>query len=126
MADIDLRAIVAGPLRDALGTGWTVIGHPDIPERVNGRTVCVWTSNLNPLASAPSSYEATLNVAVLSAHQDARKADNDLDPALIEVLSVIWTIPDVVFDTAERAVHRDTIPAWDITVRTAFTATPED
>ena len=126
MADgINLRAIVAEPLAAALGDGWTVIGHPDLPVRPSGHVVGVYTTDLKPLPSAPSSYEATLVVVVLTDSQDPRKADDDLDPALLEVLQVIWTIPDVVFESAQRVTRGDS-HCWDITVRTAFTATPED
>ena len=123
---LNLRALVVDALKNGLPTGWKVIGHPDVPDRASGRTACVWTTSIKPQPAAPSTYEVTLTVAVLTPHQDARKADDDLDPALFEVLEVLWGVDQLVFDGAERSTYGSTTPAWDITVRTAFTATPED
>lgn len=124
----NLRALVVGPLEAALGDDWTIIGHPDPPARPDESTVAVWTTDIAWLPEAPAStYSATLMVVVFTAHQDARKADDDLDPRLIEVLDILWRAPDVILVSAER-VTRGNAPCWDVTVRTAFTPdlTPED
>jgi hypothetical protein len=130
MAGFDLRAQVVDPLKAALpATKYKVDGYPGgVPARPGKRTVCVWTTDLKPLAAAPSQYEVDLTVLVLTPHQDPTKADDDLDAALSDVLTVLWTdAPGVRFVSATRtSFNDDTVQAWNVSVATNIRTTTEE
>lgn len=129
MAGFDLRSQVVAPLKAGLPeANYKVEGYPSsVPVRPTKRTVCVWTTDIRPLQQAPSQYEVDCTVLVVTPHQDPAKADDDLDAALSDVLTILWTdAPGVRFVSATRtSFNDDTVQAWNVSVITNITTTEE-
>lgn len=122
-----LTESVRTALADGLVGDWLIIGHADIPDRIERRTVALWSSRITPLEALASAYSLEQTIEVITPHQDIRQADDDLDAAVLDVLAVVWATPALMFVTAERTTNEaKTYHAWTITVRAVFTATPEE
>lgn len=124
---MSLASVVLDPLTAGLdATKFKVTGHPGVVARPSKRTVAAWVDEFAPLPQAPSQYQVTLTVLILSAHQDPAKADEDLDEALTTVLDVLWRVPAVLFQSANRATYADgTVQGWSLTFNAVITATEE-
>lgn len=127
---MSLSSVVLDALKDPETgldlTKFKVTGYPGQIVRPSKRTVSAWVTEFTPLPQAPSQYQVTLTVLVLSAHQDPAKADDDLDDALTTVLDVLWRTPAVLFQSATRTSFADdTVQAWSLTFNAVITATEE-
>jgi len=109
------------PLTEALTTGlagrYDVVGYPTA--RYTRPTVAVWTTGITRLPAAPvGAYELTHTVLIITGQDTASGADAALEPALLDVLEVLWRAPQFLVDSATRTVSDDeTTHSWTLTVR---------
>lgn len=127
MAD-NLRALIVDALTAALPADeWVIVGYADMPTRIEKRTVAVWASQIEPTQRLkPGQYALEVRLEVTTPHQDVRKADDDLDGAVLAVLDVLFAQPAVIFNRAERITNDEkTAHAWAVYVQQILTATTE-
>lgn len=130
----NLRAPIVAALTESLPADeWVIIGFPDTPTRIAKRTVAVWAATIEPAPRLKAGHFAVeMTLEVTTASQDVRKADDDLDGAVLAVLDVLLAMPSIVFVRAERTTNDDkTQHSWTVTVQQVLTAiptapTPED
>lgn len=122
---------LATPLRQALTAAlpasWKVGDYVPVGTRVDRTTVSVWTTSLDHLEAAPANYVVGFTVAILTQHQDPKRADDALDDALQKVLAALWRMTSVLVTGAERQATNDqTVHAWVLTVQGGISITDQE
>lgn len=125
---MNLRQDIVDALTAGLPAGeWKIIGYPSTPTRVEKRTAAVWTSQITPQTGLGSAYDLEQKIEVTTPYESVENADDDLDGALLELLSVLWAMRSITFTSAERTVSQEgTQHSWTVTVHNILTAVPED
>lgn len=87
---------------------YRVIGYSKALDRVDDRTLLVWTDRLDPEDSlGRDGVRITLVVVVLTPYQDIANAETDLDEALADVLAVLHPLSWVAWTDAQRDTFGD-------------------
>ena len=114
---MSVRTTLAAHFRDSLPPIWQVIGYPSDVDGVSRPTLMLWQSEVRKLPAAPSQYEVTVELRVVTPVESPHKADDALDLLLEQVLDVLEQHPAVLWDSAERIALFDRFPAYKITVK---------
>lgn len=102
------RRVLADALADAL-PDYRVTGHPASLDRVDTRTVMVWTNTLTPAGIGADRLTIALTVWVLTPHTSPSATDDDLDAALADVIGALHPLDAFAWTQAERDMYGD---AW--------------
>lgn len=125
-------ALVAG-LPDNPERRYRIIGAPDVPSQIDPGTYAIrcWQTRIDP-GPAFGSVLQPLVLWVLSGRKEPGGADDDLDVAMPEVLSVLHPLEWVRWTAGERGVmDNDNGTAWhgwrfDLTAGGYITTAEED
>lgn len=124
MTDQSVRAYLIEQLD--LPDTWQVIPEQRFPETLSTTTVVLQHTRVEPLAEAPRGHiRNEVVLSVLTARQDIAAAEDELDDAVLEVLSSLDGHSTISWTGAEKVMHRDTYPAWNITL-TVITGRPAE
>lgn len=97
------RKQLVADLKAALPREYAVIGYPS--DRVTRRTVAVWQETVTKTEQfGPPRLQVALAVWILTGQEDPAKADDELDAALLDVLTAMQPLTWVDWQTAERLV----------------------
>lgn len=118
------RRVLADRLTTELGAEYRVVGWAKGMDRLDRRTVMVWTDTLAPTGIGSDRLDLTLAVWVLTPHTTAELADDDLDEALAEVLAALLTLDVFAWTSATRDVWDDAWHGYRIEVRAAGDVAP--
>ncbi|MCC2032195.1 hypothetical protein [Microbacterium allomyrinae] len=120
--DQTVRAYLVEQLN--LPDDWLVIPEQRFPETLSVTTVVLQHTRIEHLAAAPiGNLEHQVVLSVLDPHTDIAAAENALDDAVTEVIGRIDAHSRIGWTTADKVMHRDTYPAWNITL-TVITGRP--
>jgi len=121
---VSLQGGLVTLLTEGLPT-FKVIGYSGDLDGITGPTVMAWATDLKHLPAAPiGHYQVDLTVLIYTAHQDPRRAEDDLSASLDAVLGVLWNAPQYLLTGAQRTVSQDnTIHSWTLTVSGGITIT---
>jgi hypothetical protein len=82
-----------------------------------GRTVALWVTSVKSSNRFRLAYDVEFDVWVFVGMDDPRRADDDLDEALQDVLGALASIPGVQWSEATRAtLANNQAPGWLIKV----------
>lgn len=108
----------------ALPPAWTLIPEQRFPDTIARPTVVLQHTRIERLAEAPLGHlRHEVVLTVLDPHTDIAAAEDALDDAVTTLLSAIDGHPTIGWTRSEKVVHRDTYPAWNITL-TVITTRP--
>lgn len=106
---------------------YRVIGYPNSPDRLDQRTVAVMQTRVVPSTFDRDSWTVELVAWVLTPMTTAGRTDDDLDAALVDVLTVLHPLKWLVWNEATRGVAGDQeFNGYRITMTAAATITTED
>lgn len=115
-------------LRDELGlpSSWTVIPAQRFPETIARTTVVLQHARIERLAEAPvGNLRHEVVLSVVSPKTDIAAAEDDLDDAVTTLLSAIDGHASIGWTQAEKVMHQNTYPAWNVTLTVITNRTEE-
>ena len=125
MSDSTVRAYVLGVLSPLVPSGWKVDGG--IPSKMHslGKPL-MWLeyTAFAPLAEAPSSIAASVDVCIVTNKTDTRKGEDDADEAIAELYEAALTSHSFYQITATKTVFWDAYFGWRLSI-TVITTNPE-
>lgn len=119
-----VRSYLVDELTPLVNQGWRIIREQRMPETIDTITVVLKHSRIEKLPEAPMGAlrnEVVLTVA--DPHEDIAKAEDALDDAVVDLLSVIDKHDSINWTEARKAKVNDNILGWDITLTVITTAT---
>lgn len=110
-----VRAYVTGELD--LPEEWLVIPEQRFPETISKTTVVLQHTRIERLPEAPmGSLRHTITLSVLDPHTDIATAENDLDDALVTLISAIDSHSSISWSSAEKTMHEARYAGWNLTL----------
>ena len=96
---------------------WTVIPEQRFPETIAKTTVVLQHTRIERMAEAPLGHlRNEVVLSVLDPHTDIASAEDALDDAIVALLSAIDAHSTIAWTGAEKVIHREAYPAWNITL----------
>lgn len=115
---MSMRSAAVDALTAQLPTSWTVIDDERSLNAITRPTMLVSVRTFTPSDYAPlSKITVTLALMILSAHTDAKAAEDDLDVLLVEALTAVNTLPNLTWSEANKVVHLDRYMGYEITTQ---------
>ena len=122
----DPRARILAEITPALPAGW---GQERYTVRSVGKlarpTVFLDYTAINPEGMPPGQVYDGYEIALVSAHEDYAKAENQLDPVARAVIRVLDASGDLAWSTANKREIAGYL-AWVITVQQISHTTPQE
>jgi hypothetical protein len=113
----------AGSVRDLLvealtfPAGWAVIPEQRIPGTLSQTTVILKHSRIEKLDEAPIGHlRNTVTLTVVDPHTDQSLAENELDDAVLALITSLDGHPWINWSLAEKVAVRDPYIGWDVTL----------
>lgn len=121
-AEQSVRAYVVEQLD--LPETWSVIPEQRFPETISRTTVVLQHTRIERLPEAPLGHlRHTITLSVLDPRTDIAAAEDALDDAITTLLSAIDAHSTISWLDAEKVVHREAYPAWNLSL-TVITSKP--
>lgn len=115
---MSMRSAAVDALTAQLPTSWTVIDDERSLNTITRPTMLVSVRSFTPSDFAPlSKITVTMALMILSAHTDAKAAEDDLDSLLVEALTAVNTLPNLTWSEAAKVVHLDRYMGYEITTQ---------
>lgn len=115
---MSMRSAAVDALTAQLPKSWTVIDDERSLNAITRPTMLVSVRTFTPSDYAPlSKITVTLALMILSAHTDAKAAEDDLDVLLVEALTAVNTLPNLTWSEANKVVHLDRYMGYEITTQ---------
>ena len=109
----DLDALLA----PKLPAGWKIIPHQTVPETLHTITVVLKHYKLEKLPEAPQRHLTNyFTLTVASPLTTVAKAEDDLDDAVLELVTAIDTLASVDWTEATKVLVNDSYIGWDISL----------
>lgn len=110
-----VRAYLKDALDAVVPASWVIIAEQRFPATISAPTVVIQHTRIERLQAAPlGSFRNEVVVSVLDPHSDLATAEDSLDDHVVEVLTALVTDSDVQFLDAEKTMHNESIPAWNL------------
>ena len=115
---MSMRSAAVDALTAQLPTSWTVIDDERSLNTLTRPTMLVSVRSFTPSDFAPlSKITVTMALMILSAHTDAKAAEDDLDSLLVEALTAVNSLPNLTWSEAAKVVHLDRYMGYEITTQ---------
>ena len=115
---MSMRSAAVDALTAELPNTWTIIDDERSLNAITRPTMLVSVRSFTPSEYAPlSKITVTLALMILSAHTDAKAAEDDLDELLVEALTAVNTLPNLTWSEATKVVHLDRYMGYEITTQ---------
>jgi len=115
---MSMRSAAVDALTAELPNTWTVIDDERSLNAITRPTMLVSVRSFTPSEYAPlSKITVTIALMILSAHTDAKAAEDDLDDLLVEALTAVNTLPNLTWSEATKVVHLDRYMGYEITTQ---------
>ena len=115
---MSMRSAAVDALTAELPNTWTIIDDERSLNAITRPTLLVSVRSFTPSDYAPlSKITVTLALMILSAHTDAKAAEDDLDELLVEALTAVNTLPNLTWSEATKVVHLDRYMGYEITTQ---------
>ncbi len=115
---MSMRSAAVDALTAELPNTWTIIDDERSLNAITRPTMLVSVRSFTPSDYAPlSKITVTLALMILSAHTDAKAAEDDLDELLVEALTAVNTLPNLTWSEATKVVHLDRYMGYEITTQ---------
>lgn len=129
-AEQTVREFLDEQLTELLPATWRIIRNQTMPDRIDATTVVLGITRITKLPEAPRGCLVTeATVLVASPITDAKRAENALDDAVLEVCHALNDHPRIVWDEAKKVQASDQYFGWDISIKVLSSikppATPE-
>jgi hypothetical protein len=119
-----------GSVRDLLvealefPAGWVFIPDQRIPGTISATTVILKHSRIEPLPEAPiGTLRNTVTLTVVDPHENQSTAENELDDAVLTLITSLDSHSWINWSLAEKVAVRDPYIGWDVTL-TVITQKP--
>jgi len=115
---MSMRSAAVDALTGVLPNTWTIIDDERSLNAITRPTLLVSVRSFTPSDYAPlSKITVTLALMILSAHTDAKAAEDDLDELIVELLAAVNTLPNLTWSEANKVVHLDRYMGYEITTQ---------
>jgi len=112
-----VRSDLADLLTPKLPADWKIIPNQTVPETLHTVTVVLKHYKLEKLPEAPQRHLSnSFTLTVASPLTTIAKAEDDLDDAVLELVTTIDTLSSVDWTDATKVLVNDSYIGWDISL----------